>query len=85
MFCFENIKLKENLKKGILILFLIYTIIYIAEYIHANKVLHFFGLLLSINFFLIFLPSQFIRYMFYNKIYYRIFSYFMDYSNCKRF
>lgn len=41
MFCFENIKLKENLKKGILILFLIYTIIYIAEYIHANKVLHF--------------------------------------------
>ena len=57
MFCFENIKLKENLKKGILILFLIYTIIYIAEYIHANKVLHFFGLLLSINFFLIFLPS----------------------------
>lgn len=41
MFCFENIKLKENLKKGILILFLIYTIIYIAEYIHTNKVLHF--------------------------------------------
>lgn len=41
MFCFENIKLKENLKKRILILFFIYTIIYIAEYIHANKVLHF--------------------------------------------
>ena len=41
MFCFENIKLKENLKKGILILFFIYTIIYIAEYIHTNKVLHF--------------------------------------------
>ena len=41
MFCFENIKLKENLKKGILILFLIYTIVYIAEYIHTNKVLHF--------------------------------------------
>ena len=41
MFCFENIKLKENLKKGILILFFIYTIIYIVEYIHTNKVLHF--------------------------------------------
>ena len=41
MFCFENIKLKENLKKRILILFFIYTIIYIAEYIHINKVLHF--------------------------------------------
>lgn len=41
MFCFENIKLKENLKKGILILFFIYIIIYIVEYIHTNKVLHF--------------------------------------------
>ena len=41
MFCFENIKLKENLKKRILILFFIYTIIYIVEYIHINKVLHF--------------------------------------------
>ena len=41
MFCFENIKLKENLKKRILILFFIYTIIYIFEYIHTNKVLHF--------------------------------------------
>ena len=41
MFCFKNIKLKENLKKGILILFFLYTIIYIVEYIHTNKVLHF--------------------------------------------
>ena len=31
----------KNLKKGILILFFICTIIYIAEYIHTNKVLHF--------------------------------------------
>ncbi len=31
----------KNLKKGILILFFIYTIIYIVEYIHTNKVLHF--------------------------------------------
>ena len=31
----------KNLKKGILILFFIYTIIYIVEYIHINKVLHF--------------------------------------------
>lgn len=31
----------KNLKKGILILFFIYTIIYIVEYIHTNKILHF--------------------------------------------
>lgn len=31
----------KNLKKGILILFFLYTIIYIVEYIHTNKVLHF--------------------------------------------
>ena len=31
----------KNLKKGILILFFIYTIIYIVEYIHTNKVLYF--------------------------------------------
>lgn len=54
MFCFENIKLKENLKKGILILFLIYTIIYIAEYIHTNKVLHFLDYFYLSIFFLFF-------------------------------
>ena len=43
MFCFQNIKdkTKENFRKISLIVFYIYTIIYIAEYIRTNKVLHF--------------------------------------------
>ena len=43
MFCFENIKdkTKENFRKISLIVFSVYIIIYIAEYIHSNKVLHF--------------------------------------------
>ncbi|WP_339068147.1 P-loop NTPase fold protein [Fusobacterium animalis] len=54
MSCFEKIKdkiknlysyvkniIKENFRKISLIVFFIYTIIYIAEYIHINKVLHF--------------------------------------------
>ncbi len=39
-FYVKNI-IKENLKKISLIVFFIYTVIYIAEYIHTNKVLHF--------------------------------------------
>lgn len=44
----------KNLKKGILILFFIYTIIYIFEYIHTNKVLHFLDYSYLLIFFLFF-------------------------------
>ena len=39
-FYVKNI-IKENFRKISLIVFFIYTVIYIAEYIHTNKVLHF--------------------------------------------
>lgn len=56
MFCFENIKdkTKENFRKISLIVFSVYIIIYIAEYIHSNKVLHFLNYFYLSIFFLLF-------------------------------
>lgn len=43
MSCSKNLndKIKENFRKAILMLFFVYTIIYMVEYIHSNKILHF--------------------------------------------
>ena len=76
--------IKENFRKISLIVFFIYTTIYIAEYIHINKVLHFLDYSYLSIFFLFFYFLYLLN-IFYNKIYYSIFSYFRNYSNSKRF
>ncbi|WP_339072342.1 P-loop NTPase fold protein [Fusobacterium animalis] len=54
LYSYVKNKIRENFRKVGLILFSVYIIIYIAEYIHSNKVLHFLNYFYLSIFFLLF-------------------------------